>query len=155
MMQRKAIVIAANPNSPRVRDPDIGRLEPHIKHQKEYGAVFWDVFIAGLRDTQFKHPDIKVGYFYEVPKRAVEYKTDIEYIKRIKEIIDVRERRFIPDCRRGYWDDVKQEPLVAVKIVKFHRLLRPYALNEFYLWSTANALRRVQNYVIVRDPGYT
>jgi len=161
MFDKKAIVVAANPYKHyHVSDTlpptkDLGDVEVHREHRTRYGKVFWDIIPPGRLDTPWKHPEINTGYFYVSKCGMAKYRMSIEYIRQWKDIDRERTRDCIPQCRRSYLESDRDTlTYYAILIGELEQLRSFRELREFTLVSTKKPVERVQNYVIVYDPGY-
>ncbi|MGB9841493.1 MAG: hypothetical protein ACPLKZ_02085 [Candidatus Bathyarchaeales archaeon] len=145
-----AILLAANPFL-----KEIGDVEFHREHLRRNGGVFWDIVPMGKRDAPWKHPEIHSGYFYISPPQKVKYWVDIEYIKRWKELDLKQIERYIPKPRNNYLQSTPESKMYyAILIRDMHDLKPERNIGDFTLASTNKQVKRVRNYVIIRDPGW-
>ncbi|MEM2129312.1 MAG: hypothetical protein QXZ70_01805 [Candidatus Bathyarchaeia archaeon] len=110
----------------------------------------------GRRDIPWKYPEIHSGYFYVSKVQKVKYWIGIEYIKRWKELNLDEIERYIPEPRRSYLQHYPERCMMyyAILIREIHELKQERALKDFMLASGNKRVERVQNYVIVVDPGW-
>jgi hypothetical protein len=142
--EKEAIVIPFNPHINFWGGSAIGSLIAHKWFADKHGAVLWDLVHAG------PHPEVKTAYFYDPEISAVTFKSIVERIER-KENMDKNDEKFLPNWRKGDWDE-KQEPgHVWLKLRDINPLKREYQLSRFTKIS-GGKLERVQNFAIVVDP---
>ncbi|MEM2112344.1 MAG: hypothetical protein QXX08_10805 [Candidatus Bathyarchaeia archaeon] len=157
----KAILIAANPFryytiAPGRATKELGDVEFHREHLVRHGGVFWDIIPMGRRDIPWKYPEIHSGYFYVSKVQKVKYWIEIEYIKRWKELSLDEIERYAPEPRRSYLRHYPQlcTMYYAILIRDIHELKPERTLEDFMLASGNKRVERVQNYVIVVNPGW-
>ncbi len=145
MSNSKAIMIPANKQKLR----ELGDVELHRGHLRNYHGVFWDIIPAGDVDVPWNHPEIKSGYFYISGEGTVRYWMNIEYIRRWKDLNLDEVRKYIPGFR-------KPEPpnCYAILIRSLEPLQIERKLEDFTLVSTGQQVELVRNYAIVNDEGY-
>ena len=154
-MSKRSIIIAANPYIiyAQSKSNEPGDVEAHINYLQSRGKVFWDVVPPGNIDAEWKHPDITTGYFYVSRDQKVRYKFIIEKVGRLKELGNQFDQ-FVPPWRESYWHEEKYGNYYGFLIKAIEILPRERNLYEFTLESTGKNVKRVQNYVIVLDPGF-
>jgi hypothetical protein len=156
----KAILIAANPFryytvTPSRVTKELGDVEFHREHLTQNGGVFWDIVPMGRRDVPWKHLEIHSGYFYVSRIQRVKYWIDIEYIKRWKEINVGQVERYIPEPRSAYLQSYPECMTYYAILIRDIRELKPERkFSDFTLANVNKKVERVQNYVIIRDPGW-
>lgn len=160
MPPKKAILIPANPFknyliTPTRETKKLGDVEFHRTHLDRHGGVFWDVVPPGRRDTPWRHPEIRSGYFYISRVQRVRYWINIEFIRRWNEIDLGNSERYIPEPRRAYLTSYPQTKIYyAVLIRAIHPIKPERQLKEFRLASTNRKVELVRNYAIIVDPGW-
>jgi len=147
MSPKKAIVIPFNPHLDFWGGSAIGSLIAHKMFADQHGAVYWDLARA------CSHSDINVAYFYDSSLRAVTFKAKVDLIEP-KENINVKEEKYVPNWRKINWE-MKQTPgQVWLKLRDIFPLKRKHKLTDFRKVSDGKRLKRVQNFAIVKDPGF-
>ncbi len=148
----KAIIIPANPHPKGggrwMGGASVGKILPHMTFIKKHGAVFWG-FGGGQSINNME--DIKKGYFYITPDKSVKFVFDIDYIK-IKKSIPKKDINYIPEWRKWDWKNYGEG--YYIKISKITQLKKSRRLSDFVKISDDKRVRRVQCYVIVKDPNY-
>jgi hypothetical protein len=146
-MKKRALLLAANP-----KEIDIyGNILAHAMYLAKNGGVFWSTGYGGeFISEEFKHKDIKVGYFYNTISGKVDHWFKISFIRAPNEIID-RDLydQFVPPWRKeafygeytGYW----------ILITKIYPLKLQYDLQDFVKSEDGRPVQKIRAYSIVID----
>ena len=154
-MSDESIIIPANPyiKYAQSNNSQPGNVEAHRSYANKNKNVFWDLYTPGKSDARWTHPEITSGYFYIAIDQKVRYRFRVGKIARIGEFED-KYNTFVPPWRQSYWPKETDGPLFAILMSNIRPLKTDHDLCEFALASTGEPLERVQNYAIVRDPGF-
>ena len=153
---RKAILIAANPLSTISDSNDVlgehGCLTAHACHLVRHGGVFWDISVPGpMTSEEFPHDDIEYAYFYDVPTGTVSFRGEIELVCTPDDLLEnPKYNWFLPPFR-----NVRESGFSYLILLRaFERLDRNYVESDFVKVDNGEPVRRVQNYVLIRDPEF-
>ena len=146
----KALLIAANPHRDFLYGPTIGSISAHLAHLAKQAKVIWELSIPGeWIPYSFKH-DIKKGYFYNVPEKAITHVFNIEKIipsgKLNKSYL-----RYLIKARRKNWEEERAHEGFYVIIIKLHQLNRIIYPRDFQKVSDNKPVQILRNYCVVYD----
>lgn len=147
MSFKKAIVIPFNPHLDFWGGSAIGSLTAHKMFADQHGAVFWDLARAS------PYSDVNVAYFYDTEEGAVTFKAKVDFIEK-KDNISPKEEKYIGNWRKVNWQIAQTPGQVWLKLRDIFPLKRKHKLSDFQKASDGKNLKRVQNFAIVRDPGF-
>ncbi len=144
------ILVPASQNVKFQGGPKVGCVEAHEEWLRDNGGVFWRLIAPGRRENAKlkRGKQIKMGYFYiPRPIMKVKYRFIIEDVINI----DVEEfppeyNKYVPDFRIPH--HINEGFLILIKDI-IH--ISDHLLSEFHKNSDGMPVRRVQNYVLIRD----
>lgn len=149
----KAILIPANPKTDFEGGPR-GNIAAYEERIKELGAVFWRLVVPGdWAAGEFPHPEIRLGYLYDVAEKMVTHVCDISWIKPMSDISYEDSQRYSLgkyDTKEEY--DERAEAFYIFHIPAIRRLEGPRPLSSFHKFKDGQPVKLVRNYCIVQDP---
>lgn len=146
-MSKKAILISANPNYGTGGD-----VNKHKEHADKFGKVFWPLIPPGDRDIKWAHDDIEKGYFYTSgTSKKIQYEFLIDNAGKISDFEFEKHKRYLHEDREWLWKKPKYGYRYALLITNINKLTHEISLDKFTLARTNEPVKRVMNYVIVKD----
>lgn len=133
----KAIII---PLSPKFQAS--GSILSHKFFSDKKGAVLYEILGVKPRYT------VNKCFLYDVKKKAVTYKADVEYMK-YKQDIEEKDEEYLPGWRRRAWDNDQGDRFTWFKLRNIQELKKGKELGFFVKDTNGEPVKRVQNVVFV------
>jgi hypothetical protein len=159
-MNKPCILFAASPKATKKfgLSSAVGSIHAHVDFLKKRGAVFWDVCRGNEAKKKPELNEIKTGYIYNVPEKAITYKVDIEFIKSSEEIdAEYQEswEKYVPKFRLDDFPGHDMD-LYWMKITGISQLTKNYTAGDFIKYKDKKPFGRkyVVGYDIAIDPDY-